>query len=174
MSRVAGMSAPFVIRPAGRDDLDVIAAIQEAAIMRFGVRAYGQEGARIWARIGYEVRHDLLDQGTFFVAEWPGRVIGVGGWSPDGVDPALAWIRYLFVHPDAARQGTGRALLAVTERSALAAGRLRFEVWSSLNAVGFYQAQGYRRLRPGRWPLGGRTELDYVLMDKRPRPAQSG
>jgi hypothetical protein len=41
-------------------------------------------------------------------------------------------------------------------------------VWSSLNAVPFYQAQGYRRVRAARWPVRAAVDLDYVLMTKQP------
>ena len=45
-------------------------------------------------------------------------------------------------------------------------GRACFRVWSSLNAIGFYTALGYRRMRQGRWPVTGTIEIDYVLLAK--------
>lgn len=157
----------LVIRPVAACDLDPIAALQEASIMAFGVAAYGEAKARAWARIGHEFKHVLIEDGRFFVAERGGRAVGVGGWSPDSMTADVAWIRYLFVHPDAARRGIGRRLVALAEGSALSAGRPRFDVWSSLNAVPFYQRLGYRRIRDARWPLSRGLELEYVLMRKR-------
>jgi predicted N-acetyltransferase YhbS len=154
------------IRPVTPADLDPVAALQEASIMHFGAPVYGAAKARAWARLGYQFKHVLVEEGGYFVAERAGRRIGVGGWSPDSLDTGLAWLRYLFVHPDQARRGVGRRLVEAAERSAIAAGRRRFEVWSSLNAVPFYAALGYRRLRPAKLPATAAIELDYVLMYK--------
>ena len=60
----------------------------------------------------------------------------------------------------------GRRLVERAERSALAAGRRRFDVWSSFNAEPFYAALGYRRVRRLRWPVSAGLELDNLLMRK--------
>jgi GNAT superfamily N-acetyltransferase len=147
-------------------DLDPLAALQEASILRHGIAAYGEAKARAWARVGHDFKRVLLDDGQFFVAEQGGERLGVGGWSPDSLEARLAWIRYLFVHPDHVRRGIGRRLVEVAEAAASRAGRPRFDVWSSLNAVRFYEALGYRRVRIARWPVRPSVELDYVLMRK--------
>ena len=100
--------------------------------MAFGAPVYGEAKARAWARLGYQFRRDLLGAGGFWVAERRARILGVGGWSPDGLERDLAWLRYLFVHPDAARRGIGRRLVETAERAAQAAGRPRIHVWASL------------------------------------------
>jgi len=135
--------------------------------MAFGLPVYGKAKAKAWARLGFEFRHDLLGAGGFFVAERQARIVGVGGWSPDSLEPDLAWLRYLFVDPPAARRGIGRRLVEEAESSAGAAARPRLHVWSSLNAVGFYRALGYRMRRRARWPIQAGIELDYLLMTKR-------
>jgi putative acetyltransferase len=155
------------IRPVRAADLDAIALLQERSIMAFGAPVYGEAKARAWARLGYEFRRDLLGAGGFWVAERKARILGVGGWAPDGLEPDLAWLRYLFVHPDSARRGIGRRLVEQAECAARAADRVRLHVWASLNAVAFYQALGYRLERPARWPLQAGIELDYRLMTKR-------
>ena len=155
-----------VIRPVTAADVDPLAALQELSILRLGMAIYGAAKVKAWARVGYEFKHVLLEDGRYFVAERAGERVGVGGWSPDGLEPDLAWIRYLFVHPDHVRRGIGRGLVEVAEGAAAAVGRPRFEVWSSLNAVPFYGALGYRRLRTARWPVAAEIELDYVLMGK--------
>jgi putative acetyltransferase len=161
------------IRPVRAADLDAVALLQERSIMAFGAPVYGAAKARAWARLGYEFRRDLLGAGGFWVAEQRARILGVGGWSPDGLERDLAWVRYLFVHPDAARRGIGRRLVERAERSARAALRPRLHVWASLNAQGFYEALGYRMARPARWPVQAGIELDYRLMTKRTDDEQS-
>ena len=155
------------LRPVRAADLDAIAELQEISILALGAPVYGEAKARAWARLGYQFRHDLLGEGGFWVAEQEGRILGVGGWSPDSQEADLAWIRYLFVHPEAIRRGIGRRLVERAERSACAAGSSRLRVWSSLNAVGFYRAVGFLPERRARWPVRTGVELDYVLMGKR-------
>jgi GNAT superfamily N-acetyltransferase len=157
----------LVIRPVTAADVDGLAALQEASILRLGTPVYGAAKARAWARMGHEFKHVLIGAGGFFLAERSGRSLGVGGWSPDSLEPELAWIRYLFVDPDHVRQGIGRRLVEHAERAAAAAGRRRFDVWSSFNAEPFYAALGYRRVRRTRWRVSGALELDNILMRKR-------
>jgi GNAT superfamily N-acetyltransferase len=157
----------LTLRPVRASDLDAVVAMQEISIMTLGAPMYGEAKAQAWARLGYQFRHDLLGEGGFWVAEEKERLLGVGGWSPDSLEPDLAWIRYLFVHPAAVRRGIGRRLVEQAERAACAAERRRLRVWSSLNAVGFYRALGFLPERRARWPVQSAIELDYVLMAKR-------
>jgi putative acetyltransferase len=162
---------PWRLRPVRASDLDAIAAMQEISIMALGAPVYGEDKAKAWARLGYQFRYDLIGEGAFWVAEREERILGVGGWSPDSVEADLAWLRYLFVHPEATRRGIGRRLVERTERSACAAGRPRVRVWSSLNAIGFYRAVGFMPERRARWPVRTGIDLDYVLMAKRAQEA---
>jgi putative acetyltransferase len=155
------------IRPLRRADLDIIGALQEASILALGASTYSRPQLDAWARFGWHYRRRLLeDDGAFFVAERPDRLVGVGGWSPDSQALEVAWLRYLFVHPDSAGQGIGRQLVEKVEADARGHGKAGFRVWSSLNATGFYVALGYRRVRQGRWPVTGTIEIDYVLLAK--------
>lgn len=157
---------PLVIRPVTAADVDRLADLQEASILRLATPVYGADKAHAWARMGHEFKHVLIGEGAFFTAERGGRSLGVGGWSPDSLEAELAWIRYLFVDPDYVRRGIGRRLLEHAERSALAAGRTRFDVWSSFSAEPFYAALGYRRVRRARWPVSAKLEVDNLLMRK--------
>jgi GNAT superfamily N-acetyltransferase len=155
------------IRPLRPGDLDLVGALQEASIRALGASTYSPAQLEAWARFGWQDRHTLVHEGgTFFVAEQSDRIVGVGGWSSDSLAAELAWLRYVFVHPDHAGQGVGRQLVETIEASARRQGKCTFRVWSSLNATGFYGALGYRRLREGRWPVTGKIELGYVLLIK--------
>lgn len=155
------------IRPLGAADLDTIGALQEASIVALGAAVYSRAQLDAWARFGWHYRRKLLeDDGAFFVAERPDRLVGVGGWSPDSEAQELAWLRYLFVHPESSGQGIGRQLVETIEADARGRGKIGFRVWSSLNAAGFYRALGYRRVRQGRWPVTGAIEIDYMLLAK--------
>jgi GNAT superfamily N-acetyltransferase len=167
-SRDAGDGqGPPAIRPLRPADLDTIGALQEASILALGAATYSRPQLDAWARFGWHYRRKLLeDEGAFFVAERPDRLVGVGGWSPDSHAHELAWLRYLFVHPESTGRGVGRQLVETVEAHARGHGKAGFRVWSSLNATGFYRALGYRRLRRGRWPVTGTIEIDYVLLAK--------
>jgi GNAT superfamily N-acetyltransferase len=167
---MSGAPEEIVVRPAREADLDTIGAIQEAAILALAACAYAPDQLAAWARVGIETRHGLLGQGSFFVAEIRGQTVGVAGWSADGGDRSGAWIRYVFVRPDAVRKGIGRRLMAAVEVSARGAGRSVFHVWSSLNATAFYQALGYRRRRAIRVPLGRGLEMSGMHMVKQGAP----
>lgn len=154
------------IRRADSRDLDAIAALQTRSIMALGREVYDEETCEAWARMGRQIRHTLLDSGTFFVAESDGDLIGVAGWTQDSREPDSAWPRFVFVDAAHARRGIGRNLMTTIERSVVAAGRTRLMLWASLNAVGYYEALGYRVMKPARWPLGGGIEMEHLLMEK--------
>ena len=160
------MIEAVIIRTARRRDIEGIADLQAQSIMAFGIETYGEEACEAWAKMGRQVRHTLLDTGSFFVAESDGALAGVAGWTEDSREPDCAWACYVFVKPAIARRGVGRKLMKTVERSVHAAGRARLQLWSSLNAVGFYERLGYRAIKPARWPVGGEIEMEHLLMEK--------
>ena len=76
-------------------------------------------------------------------------------------------IGHLFVHPDAAGQGVGAALVAFCEDLLRRRGHETAKVYASLGAVGFYEKQGFRRVHPKSFELKPGVLLDSVLMEKR-------
>lgn len=121
--------------------------------------------AQIELSIGsvFGVDHQLIEDGTYFVAEVAGRIVGCGGWSRRQtlfgaseysesrnsmlLDPASepAKIRAFFVHPDMARRGIGRAILQRCEAEALAAGFTAAEMMATLPGVPLYEVCGYEK-----------------------------
>lgn len=161
----AEAGAPL-IRVAQANDLDAMAYLQARAIMVSSFDVYGQKVCEAWARMGWQMRHILLDGSTFFVAERDDVLVGVAGWTADSRDADCAWPRYVFVAPEAGGLGVGRRLMVRVEQSAREAGRTHLQLWASLNAVGFYESLGYRRIKPARWPIGGGIEMEHLLMEK--------
>src|ERR1700677_1328376 len=119
--------------------------------------------AQMEAALGpvFGVDRQLISDGTYFVAEQSGQVVGCGGWSKRravfGSDqhrntddtgelyPArdAARPRAFFVHPDWARRGIGRGILLACESAARAAGFTRFELVATLAGEPLYAAFGY-------------------------------
>ncbi len=102
----------------------------------------------------------LIIDGTYYIAEKDGVLVGCGGWSKrntlyggdqhkDIEDPLLnpatdaARIRAFFVHPNYARQGIGRFIMNVCEEAAKTNGFTTFELGATLPGVPLYTAMGY-------------------------------
>jgi GNAT superfamily N-acetyltransferase len=103
----------------------------------------------------------LVVDGTYFVVEKHGGIVGCGGWSRRATlyggdhstelrDPALldpsrdgAKIRAMYTHPDFARQGIGRLILSRCEHAAATEGFLSAELMATLSGRPLYLACGY-------------------------------
>ncbi len=102
----------------------------------------------------------LIADGTYFLVEVDGVLAGSGGWSrratPFGgdhspgrdarlLDPAVdaARVRAMYTHPDFARRGLGRMVLALCEAAAEGAGFARTELVATMGGLPLYRACGY-------------------------------
>jgi|SRR6185437_10053593 len=111
----------------------------------------------------FGVDTQLIIDGTYYVAEIDGTIVGCGGWSKRNTlyggdqhkeieDPLLdpehdaARIRAFFVHPDHARQGIGRQIINVCEAAAQNNGFSSFELGATLPGVPLYAAMGYQAI----------------------------
>lgn len=147
------------------------------------------DDAQIEAAIAtmFGVDTDLIDDGTYFVAEIEGELAGCGGWSRrrtlfggdqystrdrSYIDPATdpARIRAFFVHPNHARKGVGQAILARCESEAAAHGFRAMELLSTLPGVEFYKACGYAEQGSLDLDLTDNIKLGFVPMRKELKP----
>lgn len=124
----------------------------------------------------------LIDDGTYFVAELDGRIAGCGGWSRratlygadhsagrDGalLDPArdAARVRAMYTDPAFARRGVGRLILARCEAAAAAEGFRVVELMATLAGRPLYAAAGYEPVEDVEDPAGG-VPVPLVRMHK--------
>jgi GNAT superfamily N-acetyltransferase len=108
----------------------------------------------------FGVDTQLVTDGTYYVAELDGKIVGCGGWSKRNTlyggdqykeieDPLLdpetdaAKIRAFFVHPDYARLGIASKIIKVCESAAKNSGFNRLELGATLPGVPLYLAMGY-------------------------------
>ncbi|GAB5388056.1 MAG: hypothetical protein Alpg2KO_10240 [Alphaproteobacteria bacterium] len=77
-----------------------------------------------------------------------------------------AELRACYVHPDFARKGVGRLLMNRLEALALAHGVTQLTLDGSVNALEFYQLCGWRVKETATHVVGGRYEIDCVVMFK--------
>ncbi|MBC8094237.1 MAG: GNAT family N-acetyltransferase, partial [Akkermansiaceae bacterium] len=129
----------FTLRLAQLNDCPQLDALIPLSVRCLQARDYTP--SQIEGAIGtvFGVDTQLIRDGTYFVAESDGAIVGCGGWSrrkalfgsdhgkseeDTMLDPSFepARIRAFFVHPDFARRGIGQALLEASEQAALAAG----------------------------------------------------
>ena len=163
-----------------RVDLERLIALSARTLGAADYSAAETEGA---LRGAFGVDTQLIRDGTYFVVEQAGQLVGCGGWSrrrtlfggdarPDRdaaeLDPRrdAAKIRAFFVHPLFARRGIGAAILDRCERDAMAHGFTRFELMGTLPGVRLYAARGYVAGDPIDWPLGDGLAIRFVPMTK--------
>lgn len=143
------MHDPLQIRPFRHDDEPAVTALWLAC----GLTRPQNDPARDIAR------KLAMQPDGFLVAERAGRVLGS---VMVGYDGTRGWLHLLGTHPDAQRQGIGRALVQAAERWLIARGgaKLNLQVRQDNTAViAFYERLGYgvdavvgmgRRLIPDR------------------------
>ena len=131
----------------------------------------------------FGVDTDLIEDGTYFVAEISGGLAGCGGWSKRKtlfggdqyasrdagyLDPESepAKMRAFFVHPDFARQGIARAILERCESEARDQGFHALELMATLPGIEFYKTCGFSVTGNFDLDLGNGVMLELVPMRK--------
>ena len=146
-------------RLAGREDLEMLQALMEAAISELQKPFLDQSQiASSRAIMGLDTQ--LIDDGTYFIVESQGQLAGCGGWSRRAtlyggdqtpgrsaalLDPAKdsARIRAMYTHPSHTRKGVGRYIITLCEEAARAEGFTRMELVATLAGEPLYRACGY-------------------------------
>lgn len=148
------------IRHARLDDIVELKILIPIAVRTLSQGYYTSRQIETAVRHMFGVDSLLIQDGTYFVAESQGRIVGCGGWSrrrtlfggdqwkpveDDSLDPATdaGRIRAFFVHPGWARQGIGRRLLQTCEQAARREGFSRLELVATLPGEPLYAALGY-------------------------------
>lgn len=171
------------LRPAVATDAKEIQALIGRSIRALGAADYSAEQIEGALRGAFGLDSQLIADGTYFVIERDGRLLGCGGWSyrrtlfggdaraerDAGVlDPRTdaAKIRAFFVDPGAARSGIGSALLAHCEAEARRHGFQRAEMMATLPGLRLYAARGYVAGARVQYPLAAGLAIEFVPMSK--------
>jgi GNAT superfamily N-acetyltransferase len=173
----------YQLRPATRADQSTLQLLIARSARELSRGDYTPEQVEGALQGAFGVDTQLIDDGTYFVAEEAGQIIGCGGWSrrrtlfgsdsarerdAGELDPLqdAAKIRAFFVDPAHARRGIGRALLERCESEARARGFRRFELMGTLPGVRLYQAFGYRPGSLVHYPVADGVTIQFVPMSK--------
>jgi GNAT superfamily N-acetyltransferase len=173
----------ITLRRAGRADIPLLAALIERSAHGLSADDYTQSQVAGALRGAFGVDTQLVDDGTYFVAEEGGVLAGCGGWSfratlfgsdtrtdrdASMLDPRThaAKIRAFFVEPSHARRGVGSLLLERCETEARERGFSRVELMATLPGVKLYAARGYAGSQRVSYDLGNGEHIDFVPMSK--------
>jgi GNAT superfamily N-acetyltransferase len=171
------------IRTARLADIAQIETMIARSVMEVMGQEYTLEQRR--ASIGplFGVDRQIIEDGTYYVVEDAGRLVGSGGWSfrrtlfggdavanrddsrvTPGVDPAH--IRAFYIDPSATRTGIGTRILLQSEADAAAQGFSRYEMMATLTGMPFYARHGYHAGSRFLYSLPGGLAFPLVHMGK--------
>jgi N-acetylglutamate synthase-like GNAT family acetyltransferase len=152
------MSPEITFRTATPADIPALEKLMPLSMAVMGGRVYSPEELDIVQQL-IGVDPQIIEDGTYFVAEAEGRIVACGGWSyrkklhggagvaadPAMLDPATdaARIRAFFVHPEWTEHRLGTRMLKLCEDAARAAGYKRAELGSTRPGEPFYAKRGY-------------------------------
>jgi GNAT superfamily N-acetyltransferase len=169
------MGTRIEIQQAGGRDRDELRAMQAASFRILGGPFYDEDVVESFIADVGTMDDYLLDDGTYFKAVEDGRIVGSGGWScrtPTYISRgaaelptshvARASVRSVFVHPDCARRGIARAIMARIETEIAAAGFATAALAATLSGIAFYRRLGYRSGQPLALRLP--NELTFVAL----------
>jgi len=146
-------------RLAQRDDLEALKVLMDAAISE-NQKTFLDESQIASSRTIMGLDTQLIDDGTYFIVESDGQVVGCGGWSRRAtmyggdqtpgrsaalLDPTkdAARIRAMYTHPMHVRKGIGRLIISLCEEAAKAEGFTKMELVASLSGEPLYRACGF-------------------------------
>jgi len=149
------------VRPATGTDVPEIDELIARSARALSEGYYTSTQVESLLRFVFGTDTQLIADGTYFVAERDGRLVGAGGWSrrrtlfggdrmKDPEDPLLdpyaepARMRAFFVDPGVARQGVGRRLFDKCRGAAAAAGFSTLTLVATLPGEPLYQALGFK------------------------------
>lgn len=177
------MSSEFTVRKASHTDREAIQALIASSARLLSREYYDDDQIEAAIEGVFGVDTTLIEDGTYFVAELDGTLVGCGGWSKrktlyggdqfverdtGRLDPKTdpAKIRAFFIHPDHARKGIARAILDVCESEAGKSGYRALELAATMPGVPFYEAVGYVARERFGLPMRDGVVLELLNMRK--------
>jgi len=160
---------PFQLRPGRPDDALAILTAQRSAIRQTAASAYSPAIIDEWAPAvivteRVETFQRWIERGDELVVvatDSAGKIIGFGS-----IVPTNSELRAVYVDAAYGGQGVGRALLARLEELARDAALTELRMDASINAVTFYEENGFISLEPGEHIMSSGARMACVRMRK--------
>jgi GNAT superfamily N-acetyltransferase len=172
------MAGPISIRKAVFADQSGILELQRLSLRTLGRDFYSDAEIESYLRHAPTLEDYFLVDGTYFVAHIGEHLAGCGGWSlrvpaysavtrdaMDGAKP-LPRVRAMFVHPEFARCGVGRHLLADIESAIWDSGHDEIRIDATLGGVPLYERCGYRQFGQMLAVLPDGSRMRFVCLHK--------
>jgi GNAT superfamily N-acetyltransferase len=173
----------LAIRPATPADRDALQGLIARSARGLSTADYRPEQVEGALQGAFGVDSQLINDGTYFVVEEAGAIVGCGGWSfrktlfggdqrrerdAGELDPRAepAKIRAFFVDPAHARRGIGTMLLEKCEAEARRRGFLRVELMSTLPGIRLYSARGYAGVQQVQYEVAPGVVIEFLPMSK--------
>jgi GNAT superfamily N-acetyltransferase len=173
----------LALRNATLADRDVLRDLIARSARELSAADYRPEQVEGALRGAFGIDSQLIHDGTYFVVEESGVIVGCGGWSyrktlfggdarPERdaaeLDPRTdpAKIRAFFVDPAHARKGIGTMLLEKCESEARLRGFSRVELMSTLPGIRLYSARGYVGVAQVQYEVSPGVAIEFLPMSK--------
>lgn len=171
----------FTNRLATIDDIAVLEPLIEASI-DVNQRGFLDDDQIRSSHAIMGIDRQLIDDGTYFVVEHEGTIVGCGGWSRRAtlyggdhaagrdaalLDPATepARVRAMYTHPDFTRRGIGRTILRLCEAAAAAEGFRTLQLMATMSGLPLYESYGFQACERVEDATGG-VAVPIVRMTK--------
>jgi putative acetyltransferase len=155
------------IRPARTDEIPALWELRNRAAWAGCANCYSHVQLSIWLAGPLPKRFaGLVASGAAYVAQVGDALLGYGA-----LNVSTKEVEAVFVDPAAAGRGLGGLLLRKLEEVAVSKALSQLNLSSSLNAVPFYSAAGYKEVRREDYELASGIALASVLMQKQLRTA---
>jgi GNAT superfamily N-acetyltransferase len=138
-----------LIRRAHRGEAALIAHMRRASLWCLDLAGHSTEIISDLLRRVPDFDAELVESGTYFVAERAGDVLGGVGWSPlgeKGAEDDAVMVRGFFVDSEDSRVTIGTRMLAHVEADAARAGFGAAEIVAPASLHGFYRGLGFRTI----------------------------
>lgn len=151
-----------IFREGGPSDRDAIWTVFLTSVLELCGTHYDREEVLGWARSLSPESFAASPGGVLtLVAEEDGHIVAFGQF-----DPADCEIAALYVAPGHTGRGIGRTLLKSFEAAALEKGIGWMQTGSTLNAVGFFEKEGYKQAKMEQLRLPDGTSIPLIRMSK--------
>jgi GNAT superfamily N-acetyltransferase len=173
----------LAVRNATLADRDVLRDLIARSARELSAADYRPEQVEGALRGAFGIDSQLIHDGTYFVVEESGVIVGCGGWSyrktlfggdarserdAAELDPRTdpAKIRAFFVDPAHARKGIGTMLLEKCESEARLRGFSRVELMATLPGIRLYSARGYAGVAQVQYEVSPGVAIEFLPMSK--------
>lgn len=161
MNRAPQIQSP-AIRRATAKDRDGIWTVFLTSVLELCGTHYERGEVLAWANsLEPEFFGASILTRVTLVAEETGRIVAFGQFNPEQGE-----VETLYVAPGFTGKGLGKTLLKMFEEMALEKGIGWMQMGSTLNAVGFFEKEGYKQTKMEQLQLAGGTTLPRIRMSK--------